>query len=1609
MNLIAGRRAKAETAYASALSYLAAGSALAAEAGWTRRRALIFELELHRAECEFLTGATAEAEARLAELSQRAADALEGAAVVGLRIDLYKILDRSDSAIAVGLEYLRRHLCVDWSPSPTDGDVQREYGLIWSRLGSRTIEELIDLPLMADLASAATLDILMSLAVVVWHTNANLACMAISRAVNLSLERGNCDSSCYHYVSLGYIAGPRFGDYAAGYRFGRLGYELVEKRGLKRFQARTYKDFGAFVIPWTKHVRTGRDILRSALEVASQSGDLTFAAYSYVSLNSNLLAAGDPLIEVERQVEIGLAFARKLQFHFVMDLVSAHRALVRTLRGQTRKFGSFDDGEFDELEVERQFSDNPDLVLRENCHWVRKLQARFFAGDYDAAVYASTKARRLPWASVAHFEETLEHHFYGALSRAACCGSGTSDQRLQHQEALAAHYRQLQIYADNCPENFENRAALVGAEIARLECREIDAERLYEQAIRSARANGFVHHEALAYELAANFYAARGFEDFSDVYLRKARDGYLRWGADGKVRQLEQLHPYLRREEQASASTSTIGAPIEALDLATVIKMSQAVSGEIVLEKLIDTLMRTAIEQAGAERGLLILPRGGEQRIEAEATTNADSVTVHLRNQAVATAMLPELVLHYVLRTRESVILDDTAARSAFAEDPYIRERRPRSVLCVPLLNQAKLTGVLYLENKLAPRVFAPARIAVLKLLAAQAAISLENTRLYRDLAEREARIRRLVDANIIGIFIWSFEGQILEANDAFLRIVGYDREDLAAGRIRWVNLTPAEWRDRDAQAIAEAARTGTIQPYEKEYFRKDGSRVPILLGAATFDEGENRGVVFVLDLTERKAAEEALRASEERLRTLMQFSFEVYWETDAQHRFVQQEFAERLGDALLPGSGIGKTRWEVPYLEPDEEDWRNHRDTLDAHLPFRDFELARPVPDGGKRFFSVSGLPVFDRAGRFIGYRGVARDITERKQAEEALRASEERFRTLMQFSFEVYWETDAQHRFVRQEFSERLSDAPPHGSEIGKARWEVPYLEPDEETWRKHRETLDAHLPFRDFELARPMPDGGKRYVSASGLPMFDKAGRFIGHRGVALHITERKRIEEALRQREKELREVVDTIPAMTVMALPDGSTVFASRRWTEYSGLSVEDSLGLAWKAAVHPDDLERHIRRRREALASGEPFESEVRLRRASDGEYRWFLVRWVPLRDKGGDVLRWYGIMADIEDRKRAEEALRESEEQWKAVFENNPTMYFMVDPLGTMLSVNPFGAQQLGYTADELIGRPVEILFHEGDRDYARGRTAFCLEHFGQTSSWELRKIRKDGAVLWVRETARAMLIKNRPVVLIACEDISAGKRAAEVLRETQTQLAHANRVATMGQLTASIAHEVNQPIAATVTNAHAALRWMNCPAPNLDEVEQALDRIVRDGNRAGAVVRRIRDLIKGAPPRDDQVDVNAAIREVIELTRNEATKNSVLVQTELAEGLPLVQGDRVELQQVILNLMVNAVEAMSEMSEGSRELLITTGRTDSGAALVAVSDSGPGLAPADLEQPFNAFYTTKPNGLGLGLSICRSIIEAHGGRLWASANAPRGAVFQFTLPAHRDVASRS
>ena len=864
LNLIAAKRAKASTAYTSALKYLIAGVALLGDDCWELCRDLIFALELARAECELLTGELVAADERLTALSNRTANTIERAALACLHMDICLELAQSDRAVAAALDYLR-HVGIEFSPHPTDDEVLREYEQIWSQLGGRTIEDAADLPLMSDPESLATVAVLTRVNVAAFLTDRNLDSLTTFRAVNISLKRGNCDASCVAYAMLGRVAISRFRDFKTAFRFGQVGLELVENRGLKRFQAHAYEYFAVFVAPWVEHVRTSVDLLRCVSDAANKIGDFTFVNYANLSLNSGILFAGDQLSAVQREAERGLAFAQKARFSGQTYLMIPQLALIRMLRGMTPKFGCFDSELIEELPFEHDLVSNPYFGLQECWYWVRKMQALYFAGNYAAAIAASSKAQRLLWIASAFLEEA-EYHFYSALSRAAFCDSATADERVQHLEGLAQHFRQLEIWAENCPDNFENRAALVGAEIARIENRDLDAMRMYEKAILSSRTSGFVHNEALAYERASAFYRMRGFDQFADTYLRNARDCYASWGADGKVKQLVRLYPGLRQERPLPGPASTITAPVEGLDLATVIRVSQAVSSEIVLEKLFDTVMRKAMEHAGAERGLLIVPHGDELQMQAESRTSGKDVIVRLVDASAAPDAMPESILRYVMRTHESVLVDDASSANPFSADPYLIQNRVRSILCLPLLNQAKLSGVLYLENNLAPRVFTSERITVLRVLVSQAAISLENTRLYRDLEDREAKIRRLVDANVVGIVMWNLDGGITGANEAFLRMVQYDREDLASGRLRWADLTPAEWRHRDVSMIAELKASGVFQPVEKEYFRKDGSRVPILVGGALFEDSGNDGVAFILDLSDQKRTEAEIRALKDQL-----------------------------------------------------------------------------------------------------------------------------------------------------------------------------------------------------------------------------------------------------------------------------------------------------------------------------------------------------------------------------------------------------------------------------------------------------------------------------------------------------------------------------------------------------------------------------------------------------------------------------------------------------------------------------------------------------------------------------------------------------------------------
>jgi signal transduction histidine kinase len=710
---------------------------------------------------------------------------------------------------------------------------------------------------------------------------------------------------------------------------------------------------------------------------------------------------------------------------------------------------------------------------------------------------AFREAEKLKWASAAFLEES-EFYFYGALAQTAFFNSAPAETKAEIAATLRGHQQRVALWAANCPENFADRSALIEAEMARIERRDQDAMRFYEQAIQLSRKNEFLHIEAIASETAAAFYDERGFETIARSYRRIARNAYDRWGAHAKVAQLDQRYPWLH-EERSVTPRGTFGALAERLDVEAVVKASQAISGEIELDRLISTLMRIAMEHAGADRGLLVLSPAHAPQVEAEATVGEHEIDVSLRKTELASSALPISIVQYVTRTRETVLLEDARTPSTFSADAYLRAGRCRSVLCLPLIKQSELIAVLYLENGQASNVFTPARTMVLQLLASGAAISIENARLYEE-GRRTEHALRLSEAELA-------EGQRISRT----------------GSWRW------------------NARTGDIQ------------------------------------------------ASAEHLRI---------------------------------------------------------------------FEIG-------------------------------------------------------------------------------------PEGFNLAK------YLE--------------------------------------------------------------------------------------------------------------------------KVHPEDR-------------------------------------------------------------------------------------------------------------------RAVEAAIEQG----VRNRSAFQYEYRIESVDGSIKYLQTTGQP---RETAAGELEYVGTVL-----DMTARRHSEEALRLAQDELARASRLTFMGELAGSIIHEINQPLAAIVTNAETGLRWLRADAPDLDEIRDAVESVAHDARRAGRIVSGMRALARKASPDMQPVNVGEAVREVLAILRSEVERANIVVSLHLDDSFVLA--DRVQLQQVILNLARNAIEAMATVCDRGRELHLEMGHTDEDHVELKISDTGVGLEPGTAVKIFDPLFSTKAHGMGMGLSICRSIIEAHKGRLAAEAAPIHGTIFRFSLP---------
>lgn len=1012
LNLDAARLARASSAPASAHKHADMALQLLGPQAFEGTKDAAVEALLLRAECAVLIADFTAAERDLAALQLMKLSRARGAAVCRQRMVLQVLRSDYASAVAAALEGLRP-FGIELTPHPAPAQVQDAYEQVMAMLAQRSIESLVDLPRCTDGDVAAAMGVLSELFAPACFTDPALALQHLCEMVRLSLRHGLSPASAHGFAWFGILIGQQFGHYRDGHRFATLAQHLVQRHGQADFEAKAWFALEIASV-WTQPLGVAVAHSRAAHDVAVARGDLAVACFSRHHLVNDMLVRGDPLDEVASEIEAGLAFVRRAGFQDVVDELLSQQRFVMSLRGLTAGLGLLSGADFDEDSFESTLTAErmPTMIY---WYWVLKAQARFYSGDWAEARVALRQADRLQWSAV--HVQVLNCAYFSALAL-ACDVLAAGDA--EDLRALDRHRARLAHWQSHNPATSAHKLALVDAEIARLEGRLADAEAHYEAAIEQAHAQKAWPDEALASERAGNHYLGRGLVATAQGLLHRARACYQHWGASGKVARLDATHAFLALASKAAATARAL-SPMERLDLGTVIKLSQAIAAEIDLPRLIDRLMRLALDHAGAQCAMLMLPVETRWEIQAMAATSGDDVEVQHSPAAGQSPEMPAMVLQHVVNSRKSVLLDDATAPNPYSADPAIVRRRPRSVLCMPLLKQARLVGLLYLENNLATHAFSAELSALLEILASQAAIALENARLYEDLSrenlerrsaeaesrrinlalqESEGRFRRMAETSPDVIWITDLDPErVLYASPSFERIWGCSVDALYDDPRLWAAGIHPDDRDRIHGAFDAWIRGERHGPWEAEFRiqRPDGSvRWIHERGAVIADaQGRPRQVSGIsTDISARRSAEIDLQTSEQRFALAVAGSNDGIWDLDFPNgRLFMSERAQQLF-GLQPGETVRqREEWQrLISLHPDDAQpqAKQFEDYIAGAIPELDGEWRVAHDDGSFRWVRMRGLCVRDAAGKPVRLAGSVSDLDTHKRTQASLQQAQ-------------------------------------------------------------------------------------------------------------------------------------------------------------------------------------------------------------------------------------------------------------------------------------------------------------------------------------------------------------------------------------------------------------------------------------------------------------------------------------------------------------------------------------------------------------------------------------------------------------------------------------------
>jgi PAS domain S-box-containing protein len=1159
LNLMAGQKAKTATAYEAAFKYFTTGLKLLNLESWQSEYDLTLALYSQAAETAYLQGRFDEMEQLVEVVLDRAKTVVDKVQVYDGRIQKYLSQGNLKEALKTGLEALKL-LGIDLIENPSQADIQRELESTATLLAKREIKDLVNSPEMTAPESLAAMSILSNIGSAAFITLPALWILITFKTVNLSINYGNAIWSSLYYACYGFVLCGVVQDIELGYEFGKLALSLAERLNTKKGNTKTLMFSSVHIMHCKVHLRNTIPMLADAYQNGVEAGDFESAGYAAYYVCHNSFFAGEELTQLEQKTATySKAIAqirRESPSNWLAILWQTILNFLDRSENPSRLVGRVCNEE-EVLSHAIAVKDGPAIQIL----YLHKVMLCYLFEEHHQAEQTAVLARQ-------HFEEVTAitvlptFCFYHSLTLLSLLLDASNSEKAAWLNHVSTNQEKMQRWAEHAPMNYLHKFYLVEAEKARVLGQFLEAEEFYEQAIAGAAENEYIQEEALTYELAAKHYLARGREKIAQTYMKEAHYCYDLWGATAKLKDLETRYPQFFSQSSRVASTSipvaaeTITNPFHtAFDLAAVMKASQAISREIELKQLLRSLMQILIENAGAQTGYLILENSGEWSIEAACELNVDeNVCAAQVLQSIPIAdQLPESIVQYVIRTLKPVTLNDATREGAFINEPYIQQNQPQSVFCLPLLNQAKLVGVLYLENRLAAGVFTPERSQVLQLLSTQAAIAIENANLYSELQAKESKITQFLEAIPVGIAIVDATGCPYYANQCGNQLLGKETDTSVAPEqiseayqlyVAGTNqIYPAE-----SLPIVRALRGECIRTEDIE-IRQD--HVSILIearGTPVFDQQGNiaYAIATFQDITERKQAEKlladynctleqqvaertaALQRSETKFRNIFENSQVGIYRvclSDGLLLDANQRHANLFGFDS-PEEIIGLENVIGYYADPSDHQYLI--ELLKRDREVRSFESQMRKRDG-TLFWGLFSL-YLNVDDDYI--EGVVADISDRKQAEAALQMSEERLRLALTASNQGLYDMNlkTEEIVVNTEYALMLGYDPATFQET-KSRW-VESLHPDdrESMVSVYSGFITGEAPNYRAEYRLRTRDGQWKWILSVGkIVAWNESGEPIRALGVYMDIGDRKQAEAAsiLEERNRMAREIHDTL--------------------------------------------------------------------------------------------------------------------------------------------------------------------------------------------------------------------------------------------------------------------------------------------------------------------------------------------------------------------------------------------------------------------------------------------------------------------------------------------------